>query len=179
MRNPLLQTKFTQYILLQVTNILSNIPVFDAIPDSFNLAGTQKQIVEVSFNPKEATPYYGTLSILNNSTTPLVEVTCKGAGRWPLDIYESEPATKPYRILPNPVTDILTVELVLKKDADIAIDICELTGKEKIRVYATRLQKGSHRLDLSSHIRDLVSGICILNIRVGNTNYSEKLFVIR
>lgn len=166
--------KNTGFGLLTVTDITSNKPVFDASPTTFTLIDNQEQIVEVTFTPDMASSFYATLSILNDSPTSLVEVICTGVGRWPLGVDLLKQEAKPFTIYPNPVSNRLLLTLNLSEEEYIAIDICSPDGKRK-QLINTLYHIGSHKLDLSSGIQDLASGIYLLQIRIGQKSYSEKL----
>jgi len=165
--------------ILSVTDITSNIPVFEASPTSFTLAANQKQTVDVTFTPDEVNSFYGILSILNNSPTPLVEVICTGIGIWPVGINQVNRNEKPYSLYPNPVKDHLYLALNLSEGKVISIDICDLSGKVQTVINATWIQRGNQQLDLATFTHELKAGIYIMHLRIGENSYSEKLVILK
>jgi len=162
--------------ILTVTDITSDNSVFEASPTTFSLANNEEQVVVVTFTPDLTGQFNGTLSILNDSPTPLVEVICNGAGRWPLGVVDQlKQAEKPFTIYPNPVSDQLLLTLNLSEEESIAIDICSPDGKRKQIMKTSLFQMGSYQLNLSSGIRHLASGIYILQVRIGEKRYSDKV----
>ena len=161
--------------ILTVTDILSTKPVFTASPTAFTLAANMEQIVEITFTPDDAISFYGTLSILNNSPTPAVEMICTGYGKWPLGIFRLNRTVKPYTLYPNPVDDKLNLVTNLEKSTHISIVINDMAGKKLAILPDVILGPDNQTMDLSGHIQNLTSGIYFLNIRIGEVWYAEKL----
>ena len=56
------------------------------------------------------------------------------------------------RVFPNPVNDLLNIQLNLEKAEEINISVFDLTGKKVIQIYSGELSEGEH--DLTWNIRD-------------------------
>ncbi len=161
--------------ILTVSDITSNRPVFKASPTSFTLSNNQEQIVNVTFTPDDQGHFYGTLSIINNSPTSLVEVICTGEGKWPLGLEKVNLTSKACSISPNPVRDKLILSLKIPAEASISVNLIDLSGNKRELIRLERFVSGVAQMDLSKYIRDLPNGIYILDIQAGNDRFAKKM----
>lgn len=165
--------------ILTVTEIYSDNTIFQATPDSFSLIANQEQVVTVTFSPDKAESFYETLSIINNSPTSLVELICTGIGHWPLGTENQPGGANPFLLYPNPACDRLMIKPMQPIGNLVSIGIVDPSGNRKRCMHSVSMNQGTAPLDLSACIRDLASGIYLLQMQIGETRYTEKLVIIR
>ncbi len=77
------------------------------------------------------------------------------------------------KIFPNPVNDLLNVELQLKDATDISIRLTDVMGRT---LSAQEVSATSDRLMLQMNTNDLPSGMYLLSIQAGNEVIGRKVF---
>ncbi|MCB0395420.1 MAG: T9SS type A sorting domain-containing protein [Flavobacteriales bacterium] len=87
-------------------------------------------------------------------------------------------AVNELRLFPNPLRNgVGNISFQLEQDAMVEVNIYDLSGKTVWRREASHTRAGSHQI--AFHGRELSAGTYIVNLRVNNTNHSEKLLVTR
>ncbi|MFK7970184.1 MAG: T9SS type A sorting domain-containing protein, partial [Bacteroidia bacterium] len=95
--------------------------------------------------------------------------SCKGPGS-NIDIAT---IAQDISLYPNPASGLAGLEFELLQAHDVQIDVIDLKGRI-IQKRAISLGPGSHRIHLSyiDH-----SGLYLVNLRIGNASWNEKLLV--
>jgi hypothetical protein len=81
---------------------------------------------------------------------------------------------RPY---PNPTTGTAKMRMDLKQDANVSIEVIDITGKNVIQIAERSYEIGNHTLELP--VNALPSGLYMVKINSGNSVVHRKLQVIK
>lgn len=81
---------------------------------------------------------------------------------------------RPY---PNPTTGNAKIRMELKQDADVSIEVIDITGKKVLHIAERSYEMGNHTLELP--VNALPSGLYMVKINSGNSVVHRKLQVIK
>ncbi len=77
-------------------------------------------------------------------------------------------------VYPNPFSDEATIRLTLKDNADVAIDLYDLTGRKIQSIYKGKSEKGSTNYNFTAN--NLASGTYLINIKVNEAMGRRLLY---
>ncbi len=80
-------------------------------------------------------------------------------------------------IYPNPVKELLNVQLISDRHSEIRIDLCDLTGRVYRSLYHGTINKGSNRIRIPIRTGEFSQGLNILRISTHNEVAYKKLVV--
>lgn len=119
--------------------------------------------------------------------TILSDVGAYGGGKEITTVIEDKYVTFPtdpyiIKVAPNPFNTSAKISFVVEKAQNISVSIYNIMGKEIRKLYNGFVEKGEKSL-LWSGIDDkglnVASGIYIVNLSIGNRNYSQKTMLIK
>jgi PKD repeat protein len=81
------------------------------------------------------------------------------------------------KMYPNPVNDIATVNVTLAENAQIAVNIFDITGKLVNTVYNDQMNAGLNTLSIN--VSELPAGIYFTSVTSGKYNKTMKMVVVK
>lgn len=113
-----------------------------------------------------------TLKVNFTNGTPIV---FHPQGYVTLDINSNSVIENEFNVFPNPVRDLVKVEIgsnsfILE---NVDIELINISSGKKYKIEDFRLRKGNKTIEIS--IKELVNGAYLLNIKSGNFNLSKKI----
>ena len=92
-----------------------------------------------------------------------------------LDNVESANELK-FCILPNPVSENVTISFNLPKESNIQLKLYDAAGKEFKTIAKSKLSEGKHQFSINT--KSLRPGVCVCKLTIGNTVFSKKMLVV-
>lgn len=92
-------------------------------------------------------------------------------------IMEPRKDIRSIKVYPNPVTDILYLDIYLAKSTEVRIELSDTTGTTNKHVYSNTLQKGNHKIKLNVAKWDLPSGNYLCNLRTTEESRSIQFII--
>jgi hypothetical protein len=77
-------------------------------------------------------------------------------------------------LYPNPVQDVLNINLVLSKPGDVKIKVMDISGKQILSSKLENVQTEKQKIVLSENIRSLNSGMYFIEISTMDQKYFSK-----
>jgi hypothetical protein len=81
------------------------------------------------------------------------------------------------RIYPNPATSRFTLDIEMNQNADVNVEIFDITGQKSSEYYLGGLPSGMNSVEMP--VAELQNGIYIVVINAGNERTMHKLKVTR
>ena len=83
-------------------------------------------------------------------------------------------------VYPNPMSSETTIGFKLTKDSKINIDVCDISGKQIVRLFKGNLNSGNHEITWDGRNENgnkLLTGIYIIKFNINDGLYSKKIVV--
>ncbi len=81
-------------------------------------------------------------------------------------------------VVPNPFTDIATIQIILNNPENLKISIIDQTGNIIKTLFDGRLEAGEHNFDFNAKQQNLTSGVYFYNIKSDNLIQTGKMIFI-
>lgn len=142
----------------------------------------------VLLDPSPLSPGTHTLTVTVLDTTPLVRITGHATNHiykveWIINktltglFVHSNSETIEVGLYPNPVNDFLTVSYNLNKPNPVSVVLFDLSGKAVFTVSPSVEMIGDHQLTIPVRAIGLASGLYMLRMNVGGTEWSRKICI--
>ncbi len=83
-----------------------------------------------------------------------------------------------FKIYPNPAKGMASIVYELKQDDIVCIEMYNALGEEVTRIYKGKQQKGNYSYTLDARHLGLKNGVYILNLRMKNSVFTQRIVII-
>lgn len=92
-----------------------------------------------------------------------------------VDAAQPRPSGQHFKVLPNPFTDRLELEVDLPRESRLWVVIVDIAGQEVHREKWGKLAPGLHRLPLDAATLNLPAGVYLLQLTDGVQNWTQRI----
>jgi len=91
-----------------------------------------------------------------------------------LSVLDLESESGQLKVFPNPVKDILNINLHMIRSGDVALKIRDLSGKQLIHSVSKGIGSGNQKISITDELKTLQAGIYLIEIATNDQTYFSK-----
>lgn len=160
--------------ILTIENLGPPIEWLQVSPESGQAHQPLSDSIILTWNTNGMIPglYEAELRIVLQNDTVYIPVSLDVT--WPVNV-EDEIAES-LQVYPNPVSDIMYLDVNLAHSADVDVLIYNVNGNLIRQVREENVNSGGHRIGLN--VNDISAGVYLLTIKTGNTIWNKRIVIM-